>query len=253
MSVCLEETTRLSGTAGRYTARLSPGWRIWGPNGGYLAALALRAAGLCSAVPHPAGIHATFLRPPRFDEVTLDVVALKQGRRVEVFAVTMTQDDRPVLSALVQTAAVAPGYDLQPARAPDVPPPDAATAIEPGGPYPFWDNVSRRSAGGREWVRFRPTSRFDDPFVDAARSLILLDTYGWPTFWKANGDGPFIAPSLDINVGFHAGPLSEWLLVDCEIPVGRLGRLAVTGRIWDPGGRLVATGSSQLCCVPVQE
>jgi len=30
----------------------------------------------------------------------------------------------------------------------------------------------------------RPTATFDDPFVDAARSLILLDTYGYPASWQ---------------------------------------------------------------------
>jgi hypothetical protein len=155
--VCLEETTRLHGTGGHYTGRLYPEWQIWGPNGGYLATLALRAAAMCADIPRPAGIQATFLRSPRFDEVTLDVVTLKRGRRTEVFAVTMSQDGRPVLAAQVQTAAVAPGYETQPAPAPDVAAPDASTVLEPGGPYPFWANLSRRSTsdGGeprmREW------------------------------------------------------------------------------------------------------
>lgn len=255
--VCLDESTRLDGSAGHYTARLSPEWRIWGPNGGYLATLALRAAGMCADVPHPAGIHATFLRSPRFDDVTLDVVTLKRGRRTEVFAVTMTQDGQPVLSALVQTADMAAGYESQPARPPDLPSPDASTVIDPGGPFPFWANLSRRTPGEhghatmREWVRFRPHSRFDDPFVDAARSLILLDTYGWPAFWHTYGDGPFIAPSLDITASFHpVDTPSDWLLIDCEVQVGRVGRLGVTGRVWDVDGHLVATGASQLCCVP---
>ncbi len=254
---CLEEATRLDGTGGHYTARLSPEWRIWGPNGGYLATLALRAAGMCADIPRPAGIHATFLRSPRFDDVTLDVVTLKRGRRTEVFRVTMTQDDRPVLSAQVQTAAVAPGYETQPAQAPHVSSPDASTVIEPGGPYPFWANLSRRSTsdpGGthlREWLRFRPRPRFDDPFVDTARSLVLLDTYGWPAFWHTHGDGPFIAPSLDINASFHpVDPPSDWLLIDCAVQVGRHCRIGVTSKVWDTGGHLVATGASQLYCVP---
>ena len=33
---------------GRYTARLSRDWEIWGPMGGYVAATALRAAGAAS-------------------------------------------------------------------------------------------------------------------------------------------------------------------------------------------------------------
>ena len=34
--------TAVEGSDGRYRARLSRDWEIWGPNGGYLAAIALR-------------------------------------------------------------------------------------------------------------------------------------------------------------------------------------------------------------------
>jgi len=39
----LDHDTTPSGADGRYTIVLSGDWRIWGPNGGYLAAIALRA------------------------------------------------------------------------------------------------------------------------------------------------------------------------------------------------------------------
>jgi acyl-CoA thioesterase-2 len=103
----------------------------------------------------------------------------------------------------------------------------------------------------RQWLRFRPRARFDDPFVDAARSLILLDTPGWPTFWHTHGGGPFIAPSLDINASFHPVEAStDWLLIDGAVRVRRQGWLGVTGKVWDAGGHLVETGGSQLCCLP---
>ena len=41
-----EADTRLEGENGRYRASISRDWEIWGPNGGYVAAIALRAAGL---------------------------------------------------------------------------------------------------------------------------------------------------------------------------------------------------------------
>ena len=46
--------TALEGGDGRYRAHLSPDWAIWGPNGGYLAVVALRAAGREAQVQRPA-------------------------------------------------------------------------------------------------------------------------------------------------------------------------------------------------------
>ena len=56
----LERDTRLVGEKGRYTATLSRDWEIWGPNGGYLAAIALRAAGAEAAIQRPASFTGHF-------------------------------------------------------------------------------------------------------------------------------------------------------------------------------------------------
>ncbi len=39
-----EIDTRVEGEKGRYKATLSRAWELWGPSGGYVAAIALRAA-----------------------------------------------------------------------------------------------------------------------------------------------------------------------------------------------------------------
>lgn len=62
------------------------------------------------------------------------------------------------------------------------------------GPFVFWQNIEGRplypeEISGepraqapvfREWFRFRPRATFDDPFVDAARMLVIIDTLSWP-------------------------------------------------------------------------
>lgn len=262
----LDEATRIEGDAGRYFTRLSDAWEIWGPSGGYLAAIALRAAGRCAEIPRPASFYCHFLSSPAFDEVELTVELLKRGRRSESLAVQMTQRGRPVLYALVRTAANAPGYLHQELDAPEVTPPDASAPYnrtKDGRPiFKFWNNLScRRPERGtadepaapivREWARFEPTPCFDDPFVDAARPLILLDTFGWPAAYQKYKGSDYIAPNLDTSVCFHrSAAQSEWLLVDHECPIASDGLLGVSGRIWDADGRLLASGSAQLCCIP---
>lgn len=279
--VALDRATQLEGGDGLFSAELSREWEIWGPNGGYLAALALRAAGLCAEIALPASFYCHFLRSPAFERVELEVLPLKRGRRSEALSVSMRQGGQPVLQALVRTAAEAPGYEHQQPRMPAVP--AAQTLSEhTRRPFPFWDNIERRliddpqvgqaertddqqvgqagrvdaQASGqpalvREWTRFRPRPCFDDPFLDAARSLILLDTYGWPAAYRKYRDHAMVAPNLDTAVWFHQpAPRSEWLLVDHECPIGHHGLLGVSGRVWSAEGLLVATGGAQLCCLP---
>src|ERR1700723_504581 len=107
----LEQATRVEAENGGHIARLSEAWEIWGPNGGYLAAIALRAAGTAAQIRKPASFYCHFLNSPAFDTVQLEVKALKRGRRAESFTVEMTQQGKPILYALVKTAADAPGYN----------------------------------------------------------------------------------------------------------------------------------------------
>jgi acyl-CoA thioesterase len=256
----LDEATRLEGEDGRFSTRLDEAWEIWGPSGGYLAAIALRAAGRRAAIPRPASFYCNFLSPPAFDEVELRVEVLKRGRRSEALSVAMAQGGKPILQALVRTAGEAPGYRHQETEAPPVAPPNASAPVTPAK-FNFWRNVTWRrpesaaeheEAIVRDWLRFEPTSCFDDPFVDAARPLVLLDTFGWPAVYERYRGVDYTAPNLDICVNFHRSAAeSEWLLVDHECPIADDGLLGVSGRIWSEDGRLLATGIAQLCCIPL--
>jgi acyl-CoA thioesterase II len=268
MASDLDLATRVEGDGGCYTAQLSEDWEIWGPNGGYLAAIALRAAGQAAEIPQPRSFYCHFLSSPAFDAVQLEVRALKRGRRAESFAVEMTQRGKPILHALVKTAADGPGYSHQHLAPPDVPPPTSLQNYEQllgkdkPWPFRFWDNVERRPVEQavsnqptapviREWTRFRPRACFEDPFVDAARALILLDTFGFPAAYQRYRSWDYLAPNLDTSVWLHQlDAACEWLLIDHECTLAEHGLMAVSGRLWDTGGRLLATGSAQLCCIP---
>ncbi len=270
-----ELDTRVAGDAGRYRATLSEDWRIWGPNGGYLAAIALRAVGRDAAIPRPASFHGHFLAVGGFADVELEVEAIRKGRRSESFRVRMLQDGKPLLEGLVRTAAEVPGLEHDAAPMPDVPPPDGLRnveelrrdfALEDLPRHRFWDNLEGRPLDPerfrtpprprppvwREWYRFRPRATFDDPWLDAARSLLLIDTMTWPAAVQPHGAEPgYTAPNLDVTAWFHrSAPREEWLLADHASPVAEAGLMGTTARIWAANGALLATGGAQLFCVP---
>ncbi|MEE8580568.1 MAG: thioesterase family protein [Myxococcota bacterium] len=265
-----EVDTRLEGSGGHYRADLSSDWEIWGPNGGYLAAIALRAAGCDAQIPRPASFAGHFLSIARFASVDVRVRLLRRGRRSESFQVTIAQDGKLVLEALVRTAASGPGLEHDTARPPDVPGPEELVSSEElseAGPprYPFWQNLEVRPIWPerfreeprvrppiwREWYRFRPRAVFDDPFVDAGRMLLLIDTLSWPAAVQAHPDPAFQATNLDVSAWFHtAEPGADWLLADHECPVAQAGLMGTQGRVWSADGRLLASGGAQLICVP---
>ena len=60
---------------GRYRAQVSDDWEIWGPCGGYVAAIALRAAGEESPFGRPASFFCHYLAVADFAPVELAVTA----------------------------------------------------------------------------------------------------------------------------------------------------------------------------------
>jgi acyl-CoA thioesterase-2 len=104
----------------------------------------------------------------------------------------------------------------------------------------------------RCWYRFRPRARFEDPFLDAARFLILADTMSWPAVRSAYVEQPaYMAPSLDVSVQFHAlAPDSEWLLCETSAEIARAGLIGYRSRVWSEERQLLASGAGQLLCRP---
>lgn len=255
---------------GALFAEVSRRWGIWGPNGGYLAAIALRAAGLRAGTGHrPASLSCQYLRRGLFGEARLEVEALKSGRTACCFSVAMVQEGQRTLTAQVWTTAAAarvgPAYaELE---VPRVAPPEALDPPreDPGG-MTFWRNFDLRVAsaarpghpnprGARteRWLRFHGYEPSDDPFLAQARALLLIDTMLWPAHWsRTAGPLDYVGPSLDVSVWFHApSGADQWLLIEAAAPQARDGLIYGEGRVWTKDGTLVASGASNMLYVPV--
>jgi hypothetical protein len=65
----LQDDTALTARDGKLFVTLSQDWNIWGPNGGYVAAIALRAAGKVAPAGHrPSSISVQYLSVGKFEE-----------------------------------------------------------------------------------------------------------------------------------------------------------------------------------------
>ena len=255
---------------GRFTAMVHADWEIWGPCGGYVAALALRAAGAESHLARPASFFCHYLSVAAFAPV--DLVVTPVARRAHRAGPAGRHDPGGPAGARghgVVGRATSRGLEHEDVDPPDVPDPDElptwADLCARRGPARHallgqlrpaprrrgrseWPPPGPLPPTWRTWVRCRPTATFDDPWVDAARSLIVLDVGSWPAGSRPHMylEPPYIAPSLDLYASFqYPGGSSEWLLLDAHSPVAHGGLLSWTGRVWSKERRLIASGGGQ--------
>src|SRR5690349_22707245 len=86
----------------RFLAALDESWAsLRGVHGGYVTALAVRAAEATVSDRAVRTVAATFLRPTHPGPAVLDVATLRYGRSLSTVQVTARQDDRDVASTRV--------------------------------------------------------------------------------------------------------------------------------------------------------
>jgi acyl-CoA thioesterase II len=270
----LQDATSVATVDNSHTTFIDPEWCVWGPIGGYVASIALRAVGFAVPANHrPVTLTCQFLAKGEPGRAEVIVEPLKTGS-TSFFNVRLVQKGELFLQAQVCTTAKSDGPDQVGVAAPDVPRPEAlesfATQLERFGhtPMGFWKNVDGRQVDFRPpgdpdprgcrtecWLRFEDWKASADPFLDGARALILIDT----NIWRAYNRGQFelpkhVAPSLDLAVWFHdAAPDSKWQLVEANADFARHALLNGSARVWSEDGRLVASGGGQCLFVPLRQ
>lgn len=259
----LVEATAVRPTDDGLVVTLDPAWDIWGPAGGYIAAIALSAVSTHADAGHrPITLTGQFVGVARPGQLNVEVVPVKTGGTA-LFLVTLSQEGRPVFLAQVWTTARSnASLPITPVM-PIVPPPQglrgqgdlmAERGLEQ---IAFWQNLDGRPVNFRladdppavdvhqyRWMRFREWSPSDDPFLEAMRCILLIDIGIWPAHWHRQSErAAYLAPSLDVWAHFHGGPpAGEWLLSDADADVSGYGTISGRVRIWSEAGDAVATG-----------
>jgi Thioesterase-like superfamily len=247
--------TAVRGGPERWTAEVDPGWTVAGrPNGGYLLALAARAALAAVGQPHPLAVSAHFLTPPDPGPAELEVRVLRAGRNLSTARVTLSQEGVARLEALVTAGRLDPDATPGWRRATG---PAGLTPVEacvpgrpelPGGARAdLLDHLDLRldpaTAG---WFAGRPAGRLEMRgwvrFSDgrAADPLALLQAVDALPPTSFDLGLPSWAPTVELTVYLRGVPAPGWLACVVRGQLWQGGWFDEEAEVWDSAGRLVA-------------
>lgn len=240
------------GRDGSWGAWIRPEWSgPPGPNGGYVAALILRAirAEVGDPTRRPRSLTVHYLRPLQDGEVAIDVTVERAGRSATTCTARLSQGGKVMCMSLCVLSAefeVAASWRTQP---PDAPAPEAVepmdTAFLPPrifdqlemrmvfGAIPF-TGAEEALAGG--WVRTKRPGPLDPE---------LLATYA-DSWWPApfpRLEGPVLAPTLEMTIHFRLEPppgVHEHVLARFRSTTGAEGFFEEDGELWSERGELLA-------------
>jgi acyl-CoA thioesterase len=240
---------------GRFAAEMSERWWVGqGPNGGYVAAMMLRAIQHAVAVERaPRSLTVQFPRAPAAGLVEIAVEVEREGGTVTFLSARMEQDGELQATALAVLADDLDASGFAELRMPAVEPPDELYSPDPeqipGMPTMF-QNYSMRPALGDQafsggapqsgvWIRAREPRLLDAPLAAA-----ILDAWFPAPFVRL--ERPVPAPTIDYTVHFRA-PLPEPgastedpYLATFRSGLARGGFFEEDGELWSQDGSLLA-------------
>lgn len=241
-----------------FDARIDPAWSVVrGPNGGYLAAIILRAleARVADPVRVPRSMTVHYVAPPEVGEVSIHTTLERVGRSLTSCSARVTQRDRLVALALAACSAPRPGPSFCDLEPPLVPPSDALAPSEPTLeappiasrwetrwaigrlPEPGAPRAAHAVAGG--WIRPEEPQVLDAPAIAAV-------TDAWLPAIFTRIDERLFVPTIDLTVHFRSrlpypGLEAEgFVLAVFRTTVAADGFMEEDGEVWAPDGTLLA-------------
>jgi acyl-CoA thioesterase len=227
-------------------------WIVFGPNGGFIAAMLVKAMSAAvddhSRAARSLTIHYT--AAPKEGPVRIRTTIERAGRSLTTISARMEQDDRLIALAIgAFSRERLPAIEYDEAPAPDVPPPEDVPVVEARpdmppfsrqwelryaiGPRPFSGADGPTITGG--WIR-----PLDEHPVDAALVAQITDAWLPAVFIRLTQ--PNAVPTIDLTIHFRGDlPLpADYVLVTFESRLSAGGFVEEDGAIWSRDGRLIA-------------
>ncbi|MDJ0849287.1 MAG: thioesterase family protein [Myxococcota bacterium] len=243
---------------GSYEARIDSGWWVVaGPNGGYLAALLVRALEhvVGDTTRHARSLTVHYARPPAEGPARIETNVEREGRALSTVSARLLQEGRLVALAVgAFSKARTSGVELFDARMPEVPPPERCEPIARRIPIqdrfeyrwaigtPPFDEGQRGAALCGGWIRLA-----EPRVVDASLAAAMSDAFP-PALFSAVGREAVLGgvPTVDLTVHFRAtlprpeARPDEHTLAVFRSHVSREGFIEEDGELWSADGVLLA-------------
>jgi acyl-CoA thioesterase len=239
-----------------------------GPNGGYIAAVLLRAlqeriddlpGGADARPARSLTVH--YPAPPGVGPAVIRTEIIRAGRSLVTCAARLEQDDKPMASALAAFSPAWPGEPWSDLSAPSAPPADGLSygrVVRP--PLPFLDYWEHRFTRGRNvdvngpaetqgWIRLATSEPIDAPVVAA-----MTDAFPPATFTRAEAPNP--VPTVDLTIHFRVGLATaalepdSWVLGNFRTRTVADGFLEEDGELWTANGTLLAQSRQLAIMLP---
>ncbi|MEY2447355.1 MAG: hypothetical protein QOH79_831 [Acidimicrobiaceae bacterium] len=237
-----------------------------GPNGGYIAAVLLRAlterlGDLDGDARPPRSLTVHYPAPPTVGPAEITTEVIRAGRSLVTCAARLTQKGRPMAAALAAFSPAWPGGSWNDRVALSAP---AADTLDHGRlerpPLPFLDYWDHRFTKGRAvdadgpaetegWIRLAAPEPIDGPVVAA-----MTDAFPPAVFTRFASPNP--VPTVDLTIHFRAALPMAGLEPD-DFVLGRFrtqtlveGFLEEDGELWTADGVLVAQSRQLAVMLP---
>jgi acyl-CoA thioesterase len=238
---------------GAWRATCEPAWNTQlGPNGGYLAAIILRAmtAELGDPAREARSLTCHYLRPPGAGELRLDVTVERSGRSLSTISARLSQGGALCVIAVGAFAVDFRGAMDYGAAPPSTPAPAEVERLPPVAIVPITEHFEMRPtigaplyAGADEstsggWLRFADGHPLDAP------ALAMLADAWWPSPMPRL-TRPAAAPTIDLTVHFRAPAAAAAIADEPVLAVFRSSKSAAgffeeDGELWSRDGVLLA-------------
>lgn len=234
----------------RFDVDLHDAWSsLVGVHGGYMSAVAVRAAEVVVPDRRVRTSTTSFLRAGRVGPATVTVRPLRTGRSITTLTVDLSQGDRVVATTRATLTGAAEGVEWRSPVSLDLPAPEDCIPISPPwhvehflradalidpSSLPFTNGERARVSGYLRPLEPRP--------IDAAWLTMAVDWFPPPAFVRI--DPPTGGISVDLTAHVHRvrPPLAEsdWLIASFEITNSAGGLAVEHGLIAERDGTLLA-------------